>query len=144
MAVKKSPKVKASKSAPTIRPREATEIDRGVGERIRLARKIVGMSQTELGERSGVTFQQIQKYEGGMNRVSASRLFEFAKVLQKPISYFFPDEANEHSDDETYLRPLTKLNPKVAKRILTALDESDAKTRDKFVGMLDLVWPEKK
>jgi len=142
MAIKHSHKKNAAKVSPNTRPREATEVDRGVGERIRLARKMAGLSQTELGERAGITFQQIQKYEGGSNRVSASRLYEFAKALEKPISYFFPDDAIAASDDETFLRPLTNLNPKVAKHILTTLDQSDAKKRDQFVAMLDLVWPD--
>ena len=64
-------------------------IDRHVGERLRLARVTNKMSQTALGSAAGITFQQVQKYERGTNRVSASRLFEFANALGVDISYFF-------------------------------------------------------
>ena len=66
-------------------------IDVHVGKRLRLRRNILKMSQEKLGEATGVTFQQVQKYEKGSNRISASRLFDFAKVLGVNISYFFED-----------------------------------------------------
>src|SRR5690242_4913336 len=62
-----------------------------VGSRVRLRRTLLGMSQESLGEAIGLTFQQVQKYERGANRISASRLFEMARVLEVPISYFFDD-----------------------------------------------------
>ncbi len=62
-----------------------------VGSRIRLRRNMLGMSQEKLGETLGITFQQIQKYEKGTNRVGASRLQAMANALDVPISYFFPD-----------------------------------------------------
>jgi transcriptional regulator with XRE-family HTH domain len=61
---------------------------------MRQRRSLLGMSQTAVGDAVGLTFQQIQKYERGSNRVSSSRLFEFAKVLDVPVSYFF-DEIRE-------------------------------------------------
>ena len=64
-------------------------VDRFVGQKLRLARTSRKLSQTQLGESSGITFQQVQKYEKGTNRVSASRLFEFAKLLGVEIAYFF-------------------------------------------------------
>lgn len=64
-------------------------IDRHVGFRLRLARTSRKLSQTDLAKASGITFQQVQKYEKGTNRVSASRLFEFATLLGVQISYFF-------------------------------------------------------
>jgi transcriptional regulator with XRE-family HTH domain len=66
-------------------------IDVHVGARIRSRRTILGISQTALGERIGLTFQQIQKYEKGSNRVSSSRLFDLARVLDVPLSYFFDE-----------------------------------------------------
>ena len=66
-------------------------IDIHVGSRIRLRRTLMGMSQERLGEAIGLTFQQVQKYERGVNRVSASRLFEVAQVLDVPISFFYDD-----------------------------------------------------
>ena len=74
-------------------PRESrpSPIDVHVGGRIRLRRTLLGMSQERLGEALGLTFQQIQKYERGVNRVGASRLFDLSRVLDVPISFFFDD-----------------------------------------------------
>lgn len=66
-------------------------IDVHVGARVRLRRTLLGMSQERLGDALGLTFQQVQKYERGANRVGASRLFELAKALGVPVSYFFDD-----------------------------------------------------
>ena len=66
-------------------------IDVHVGTRIRLRRTLLGMSQERLGESLGLTFQQVQKYERGVNRVGASRLFDLSRVLDVPISFFFDD-----------------------------------------------------
>ena len=66
-------------------------IDVHVGSRIRLRRTLMGMSQERLGEALGLTFQQVQKYERGVNRVGASRLFDLSRVLDVPISFFFDD-----------------------------------------------------
>ncbi len=66
-------------------------IDVHVGTRIRLRRTLLGMSQERLGDALGLTFQQVQKYERGVNRVGASRLFDLSRVLDVPISFFFDD-----------------------------------------------------
>ena len=66
-------------------------VDVHVGGRVRLRRTLLGMSQTDLGKALGVTFQQIQKYESGKNRIAASRLFQLSHVLDVPLSYFFDD-----------------------------------------------------
>ena len=66
-------------------------IDVHVGKRLRQRRALLGMSQTALGKAVGLTFQQVQKYERGGNRVGASRLFEFARVLSVPVDFFFED-----------------------------------------------------
>ena len=82
------------------RNQEFAYVDVHVGDRIRVRRMLRGMSQEKLGEVSGLSFQQIQKYEKGANRVSASRLFEFAKTLNVPASYFFdnaPVDAASHA-----------------------------------------------
>jgi transcriptional regulator with XRE-family HTH domain len=65
--------------------------DRHVGRRVCMRRKMLSMSQTKLAEAIGVTFQQIQKYEKGTNRMSASRLLRISHVLEVPISFFFED-----------------------------------------------------
>lgn len=66
-------------------------IDIHVGSRVRLRRMMLGMSQEKLGEHLGITFQQIQKYEKGTNRIGASRLQAIARVLSVPVSFFFED-----------------------------------------------------
>jgi transcriptional regulator with XRE-family HTH domain len=65
--------------------------DRHVGSRVCMRRKMLSMSQTDLADAVGVTFQQIQKYEKGTNRISASRLLQISRVLQVQISFFFED-----------------------------------------------------
>lgn len=70
-------------------------IDVHVGSRIRLRRTLLGMSQEKLGKAIGLTFQQVQKYERGTNRVGSSRLFQIAKELNVPVSFFFDDMAGE-------------------------------------------------
>ena len=64
-------------------------VDVHVGERVKARRRLIGMSQEELGEHVGLSFQQIQKYEKGVNRIAASRLWQFSLILGRPISWFF-------------------------------------------------------
>jgi transcriptional regulator with XRE-family HTH domain len=66
-------------------------IDIHVGKRLRLRRTLLGMSQERLGESLGLTFQQVQKYERGANRIGSSRLFELGQILDVPVSFFFDD-----------------------------------------------------
>jgi transcriptional regulator with XRE-family HTH domain len=66
-------------------------IDVHVGKRLRLRRTLLGMSQERLGELLGLTFQQIQKYERGVNRIGSSRLYELGQILDVPVSFFFDD-----------------------------------------------------
>ena len=69
--------------------RKPSHVDAHVGARIRLRRKLLGLSQQQLAEKLGLTFQQVQKYERGVNRVSASKLYETAQVLGAPVTHFF-------------------------------------------------------
>ena len=71
--------------------RRSTPIDGYVGSRVQQRRLLLGMSQEMLGKALGITFQQIQKYEHGSNRIGASRLFTLSKVLNVPVSFFFED-----------------------------------------------------
>lgn len=71
--------------------RRANPMDAHVGSRVRLRRMLLGMSQEKLGEQLGLTFQQVQKYEKGVNRIGASRLFDLAQVLGVPIQFFYDD-----------------------------------------------------
>ncbi|AUC54710.1 MAG: helix-turn-helix domain-containing protein [Sagittula sp.] len=76
----------------------AHPVDVHVGKRIRHRRWLVGMTQQQLAEKVGIKFQQIQKYETGANRVSASRLWDIADALDVPVSFFFEGIENENSE----------------------------------------------
>src|ERR1044071_7899344 len=80
------------------RPKTETPnpIDVRVGARLRLRRNMLGLSQEKLGEAIGLTFQQVQKYERGANRIGASRLWDLSRVLDCPVSFFF-DEMDEET-----------------------------------------------
>jgi transcriptional regulator with XRE-family HTH domain len=87
--------------------REANSTDKHVGNRIRTRRLMLNMSQATLASTIDVTFQQVQKYEKGSNRVGASRLLQIASALQVPIDFFFeglppPDAASGRKDDGSY------------------------------------------
>lgn len=73
-------------------------IDTHVGSRVRMRRMMLGMSQEKLGEQLGITFQQIQKYEKGTNRIGASRLQHIATILQVPVAFFFEDAPTTPTD----------------------------------------------
>jgi transcriptional regulator with XRE-family HTH domain len=69
--------------------KKANPIDAQVGNRVRIRRMLIGMSQEKLGDHLGLTFQQVQKYEKGVNRIGAGRLFEIARILGVPIDFFY-------------------------------------------------------
>jgi transcriptional regulator with XRE-family HTH domain len=73
----------------TPQPKQSNLTDKYVGARVRLRRIHLGMSQTDLGEGIGLTFQQVQKYEKGVNRIGASRLSQISTILQVPVEWFF-------------------------------------------------------
>ena len=72
-------------------PHTPNPVDVHVGSRVRLRRTLLGMTQGKLGEAVSLTFQQIQKYERGANRIGSSRLYQFAQILDVPVSFFFDD-----------------------------------------------------
>ena len=90
-------------------------VDIHVGKRVKLRRNILHITQQQLGEMLGLAFQQIQKYEKGGNRISASRLWDISKVLGVPVGFFYEDIDDEtdaqsprpKNDDEEYLKELT-------------------------------------
>lgn len=81
-------------------PGTPNPIDVHVGSRVRLRRTLLGLSQEKLGEAVGLTFQQIQKYERGANRIGASRLYEFSRILDVPVSFFFDDMSERFKGPE--------------------------------------------
>jgi transcriptional regulator with XRE-family HTH domain len=80
---------KPSAKAVVISKKSPNPVDRHVGSRVRMRRMLVGMSQEKLGDALGITFQQIQKYEKGTNRIGASRLHHIGRVLGVPIEFFY-------------------------------------------------------
>ncbi len=89
---RKPTRVKLSKPRP---------VDVHVGSRVRLRRTMLGMSQEKLGAAISLTFQQVQKYERGTNRIGSSRLYELSKVLDVPVSFFFDDMPPEVAGERT-------------------------------------------
>ncbi|MCR9257890.1 MAG: helix-turn-helix transcriptional regulator [Alphaproteobacteria bacterium] len=90
----------SKRGRPRLRDEEGrpNPIDVHVGSRVRLRRTLLGMSQEKLGNALGLTFQQIQKYERGGNKIGASRLYELAQALDIPVSFFFDDyQAPDHA-----------------------------------------------
>ena len=69
--------------------KQANPIDVQVGNRVRIRRMLIGMSQEKLGDLLGLTFQQVQKYEKGVNRIGAGRLFEVSRILNVPVDFFY-------------------------------------------------------
>ena len=83
-----------------------TPVDVHIGQRLRMRRELLGTTQEQLAEALGITFQQVQKYENGTNRISASRLFRVAEVLSSPVSYFFEGLATRAGEADQVL-PMT-------------------------------------
>ena len=91
----------ADNSSPPRPANRANDTDRHVGARIRERRIMLGLSQQQMADLIGVTYQQAHKYERGINRISAGRLYEIAQVLGVPVSYFFEGLDNQRSTDLT-------------------------------------------
>jgi len=145
--------------------RKPNPVDVHVGSRVRYRRMIVGMSQEKLGEKMNLTFQQIQKYEKGTNRIGASRLFQLSKILDVPVGYFFEDafpnsapapalHGMHEPEQETYLldflnsregldlnRAFAKIqDPKVRRRVIDlvrALSEEKPEAKEGQPGLED-------
>ena len=116
-------------------------IDVHVGGRIRMRRLLLGMNQETLANALGLTFQQVQKYEGGANRVSASRLSAMADILSVPISYFFgdlrPDDAEISAEDRQWREYLQR--PETIEFIRLYYAIPDPKIRRQFLDMAKTV-----
>jgi transcriptional regulator with XRE-family HTH domain len=112
-------------------------IDVHVGNRIRMRRLLLGMNQETLANALGLTFQQVQKYEGGANRVSASRLSAMAEILGVPISYFFgdlrADDAEVSPEDQRWREYLQR--PETIEFIRLYYAIPDSRARRQFLEM---------
>jgi len=131
----RKPVSKAGRVAPRVlRQRSATTDDKRLGELIRARRVEAKMSQAELGDALGVSFQQVQKYEKGTNRVSASRLQQIAKALREDISYFMGSASTPTSG------LAAMLTDNASQRLLRAFHKiEDQATRYKVVGLLESI-----
>ena len=85
--------------------KQANPIDIQVGNRVRIRRMLIGMSQERLGDLLGLTFQQVQKYEKGVNRIGAGRLFEVSRILNVPVDFFYEGVAAQLSGSEAETTP---------------------------------------
>lgn len=117
-------------------------VDVHVGQRVRARRKMLGLSQTQLGKELGVTFQQVQKYERGTNRIGSSRLFRLSSALDVPVSYFFEgaetklpgyDASIEGLDGDAFERQETQELVEAYYRI------ADPRIRKKVLGLARLL-----
>lgn len=79
-------------------------VDIHVGKRVRMRRILVGLTQSKLAQALGITFQQVQKYESGVNRIGSSRLYHISQILNVPVAYFFDEMSNEVSKGSTILQ----------------------------------------
>jgi transcriptional regulator with XRE-family HTH domain len=91
--------------------KQANPIDAHVGTRMRLRRMLIGLSQEKMGEMLGLTFQQVQKYEKGVNRIGAGRLYQISEILSVPINYFYEgfvglDDTGRAANDDTATKPV--------------------------------------
>lgn len=116
-------------------PRSADTNDRALGERVRTLRIAKKMSQSDLGAKLGVSFQQIQKYEKGTNRIAAARLQEIAAVLEEPISALLGAEVQKPSADYTTL--MHSMADREVQRLVKAFIELPAAQRQKLTTLVE-------
>jgi transcriptional regulator with XRE-family HTH domain len=118
--------------------RKPDPVDIEVGQRIKIQRLAAGLSQTELAESIGVTFQQVQKYEKGMNRVGAGRLTQIARGLKIPVNTFF--EGHEKAGQQGGASPLSLITHPHAFRLLQAYSTlTDGELRRSIVELVERV-----
>jgi transcriptional regulator with XRE-family HTH domain len=113
-------------------------VDVHVGARIRTRRLLIGMNQETLARALGLTFQQVQKYEGGANRVSASRLSQIAEILNVPISHFFSDLEPDGAEPSTHEREARERlqRPETIDLVRSYYAIADPRTRQQFLEMV--------
>ena len=119
-----------------------TSVDEHVGLKLKVKRSALGITQNELGDLTGITFQQIQKYEKGANRIGAGRLYEFATILNVPVDYFF-EGYKDNNKNKTYLKDSQNVKYNTSnipdKEVMTLIKFftriEDKKTRDGIVNL---------
>ncbi len=118
--------------------RSADAVDRYVGAKIRAGRKLLAMSQSDLGEKLGVTFQQVQKYEKGTNRVGASRLNDLSQILGVPPGWFYegmPKDPNRSPEKSDQLAVF--MRDPFAARIVTAFPGLNPDVKRQLVNLME-------
>lgn len=143
----KAPAGQTAASANTkLSPKKPNHVDNHVAGRLRLRRVMLGLSQDDLAKRLGVTSQQVQKYEAGETRISASRLYEIAQHLGVPITWFFSEL--EEADAEKSTKAATPARPDVSDLLMRRetrdlveayFSISDVRLRKKLLQMADLL-----
>ena len=103
--------------------KQPTDIDRYVGLQVRAARRELKLTQDGLGKLLNITFQQVQKYERGVNRISSGKLYEIARVLKRPLEYFYPEQDGEIDVDDERTEALLKRD--LRKDCKSMLDDID-------------------
>jgi transcriptional regulator with XRE-family HTH domain len=120
--------------------RRPNSADIQIGESIRAHRLILGMSQNDLARKLGVSFQQIQKYEKGTNRVGAGRLPQIAKIFDIPIGTLFDANANTSTGESTGTAPVKLIPDRNTLKLLTAFGGiAHSKIRHSLVGLVDAI-----
>ena len=124
-------------------------IDKHVGSRVRMRRMMVGMSQEKLGDALGLTFQQVQKYEKGTNRIGASRLQQISSILQVPVAFFFEGAPQASNDDNIVVNLDGAPSPTYVSDFLATSDGlaltksfmriKDAKLRRRIVDLVEQI-----
>ncbi len=134
----KKPRRKYRRRSYTVRESGPRPVDVHVGGRVKARRTSIGMSQKELGKHVGLTFQQIQKYEKGMNRIGASRLWRFSLILGQPISWFFEGIGKRKRKGDDFLakretlqlvRYLSACDPDVQKHLAAMINAVAGKAK---------------
>ena len=136
-----------SQNQGTIKMSTPDPIDVHVGSRVRMRRTLLGMSQEKLGNALGLTFQQIQKYERGANRIGSSRLYKLSHILDVPVAYFFddmPDQTRKRARGLSDSGPQAFEQEKLARRETLELVRayykiSDPKVRKKIFELVKAV-----
>jgi transcriptional regulator with XRE-family HTH domain len=124
-------------------PRNPTVVDQHVGARVRAARLEAGKSQTEVAEALGLTFQQVQKYEKGTNRISAGKLHELSRLFDTPVQFFFDGMAGavsrrSNGKGAAALDPLTRFGgTSEGMKIVMALEKADSALRRMLAQHVD-------
>ena len=123
------------------RTRRLTEIDKFIGARVKSARLSLGWSQSDLAQELGITFQQVQKYENGTNRVSAATLFSISKLFKVPLQYFFDQPVPSEVEVRLGAKAMAVTSSREV-RLLRAFRETPENLRRRFLALLEVITGE--